>query len=110
MFKHFKDSKNQVFSLEVDALSEGRKYLPEDAVEITHEEMLQLTAPPLSEVEAAVKNYRNGLLAACDWTQIPDADLTTTERNAWKAYRKALRDVTDQPGFPTNVTWPTAPN
>ena len=25
------------------------------------------------------------------------------------AYRQALRDITDQDGFPTNITWPTKP-
>jgi hypothetical protein len=25
------------------------------------------------------------------------------------AYRQALRDITAQAGFPTNVTWPTKP-
>jgi len=27
----------------------------------------------------------------------------------WAAYRQALRDVTEQVGFPDNVTWPLAP-
>ena len=25
------------------------------------------------------------------------------------AYRQALRDITDQAGFPTDITWPTKP-
>lgn len=37
------------------------------------------------------------------------ADLTTEQQNAWAAYRTALLDITDQSGFPHNVTWPTKP-
>lgn len=60
--------------------------------------------------EASVRAERHSRLLLCDWTQLPDADLTMVERSAWKAYRTALRNVTDQPGFPTNVMWPTVPN
>ena len=27
----------------------------------------------------------------------------------WVAYRQALRDITEQPGFPLDVVWPTEP-
>jgi hypothetical protein len=37
------------------------------------------------------------------------ADLTTEQQDAWKAYRQALLDVTEQAGFPEEVTWPTKP-
>lgn len=36
-------------------------------------------------------------------------DLTEEQQNAWKAYRTALLNISDQPGFPHNVTWPTSP-
>lgn len=37
------------------------------------------------------------------------ADLTTDQQNAWKQYRIDLLNITDQDGFPNNVTWPTKP-
>lgn len=37
------------------------------------------------------------------------ADLTTAEQNAWTQYRTDLLNITDQAGFPHNVTWPTKP-
>jgi hypothetical protein len=51
------------------------------------------------EAERAVSNreYRNQLLTASDWTQLPDAPV---DREAWAAYRQALRDL------PNNVNWP----
>jgi len=36
-------------------------------------------------------------------------DLTTEKQNEWTAYRTALLNISDQEGFPTNVTWPTQP-
>lgn len=53
-----------------------------------------------------VKTQRNKLLAACDWTQLPDVAWTTAE--AWAGYRQALRDITTQ-ADPFNIVWPTAP-
>ena len=37
------------------------------------------------------------------------ADLTTEQQNAWSQYRTDLLNITDQDGFPHNVTWPTKP-
>ena len=37
------------------------------------------------------------------------ADMTTAEQNAWSQYRTDLLNITDQSGFPHNVTWPTKP-
>ena len=37
------------------------------------------------------------------------AALTPEQQQAWADYRQALLDVTDQVGFPENVTWPIAP-
>jgi hypothetical protein len=55
----------------------------------------------------AVRVERDRLLVECDWTQLPDVPLET--RDAWAAYRQALRDLTDQPGFPGTVVWPVPP-
>jgi len=54
----------------------------------------------------SIREQRNSLLASCDWTQISDA---TVDKQAWATYRQALRDITAQAGFPTNVQWPTKP-
>lgn len=53
---------------------------------------------------------RNRLLTQSDWSQAADIPFTNEQRQAWTTYRQALRDITNQPGFPTNVEWPTRPN
>lgn len=53
-----------------------------------------------------VRTERDRLLASSDWTQVADAPV---DQAAWAAYRQALRDITAQAGFPTDINWPTAP-
>ena len=53
-----------------------------------------------------VRAERNKLLAASDWTQLPDVPIATKE--AWATYRQALRDITNQPD-PFNIVWPEPP-
>jgi hypothetical protein len=54
-----------------------------------------------------IRDSRNGKLAACDWTQLSDANV---DKNTWAAYRQSLRDVTQQDTFPWVVAWPERPN
>ena len=53
-----------------------------------------------------IRVERNQLLSESDWTQVADAPVDQT---AWAAYRRALRDITEQAGFPFNVAWPSKP-
>jgi hypothetical protein len=62
-------------------------------------------AERLQNKEAEVRQQRNQLLSACDWTQLPDSP---ADHEAWATYRQALRDVTAQEGFPWDVEWPEA--
>ena len=56
-----------------------------------------------------VRSTRDRLLAETDWTQVLDAPIDTETREAYRAYRQALRDVPEQEGFPTAVVWPELP-
>ena len=60
-----------------------------------------------SETQAAnIRNERNRLLAASDWTQVADAPV---DRAAWAEYRQQLRNISAQQDFPYNIEWPTQP-
>ena len=37
------------------------------------------------------------------------AGMTEAQQNAWSQYRTDLLDISEQSGFPHNVTWPTKP-
>ena len=56
---------------------------------------------------AELREQRNALLTASDWTQAPDAP--TANAAAWKVYRQALRDLPQRTVYPNAPTWPTAP-
>ena len=58
-----------------------------------------------NKAEAEIRAERDALLAATDIYALQD--LVMTEE--MKTYRQALRDVPQQAGFPTTVTWPTKP-
>jgi len=55
---------------------------------------------------AQARSQRDALLSQSDWTQVPDAPVNQA---AWADYRQALRDVPQQAGFPTEITWPVKP-
>ena len=55
----------------------------------------------------AIRIVRNRLLAECDWTQIPDAPLTEEQKEAWREYRQALRDIPQTFATPDEVVWPS---
>jgi hypothetical protein len=68
----------------------------------------QWVAQQLPESAAAgnVRGFRDAQLVNSDWTQVADAPV---DKAAWATYRQALRDITQQAGFPWDVQWPTTP-
>ncbi len=52
-----------------------------------------------------MRTKRNGLLAETDVWALSDRTMTAAQTQ----YRQDLRDITDQAGFPTDITWPTKP-
>jgi len=66
----------------------------------------------LVPVKAMVRDRRNKMMKACDWTQGADSPLSDSKKAEWQTYRQALRDITDTYPNPTaldDVTWPTTP-
>jgi len=62
----------------------------------------ELTA---AEPLAALREERNRRLAETDW--MGNSDVTMS--SAWKTYRKALRDITEDYNSLDDVKWPTKP-
>ena len=74
-------------------------------------EMLDAAWPAVRDARkwAQVRAERDRLLAACDWTQVADAPLTATEKEAWADYRQALRDIPQTQDDPDSIVWPERP-
>ena len=49
------------------------------------------------------------LLRESDWSVLPDVPLLDFQRTAWVEYRRALRDIRLQSGFPNDIQWPSSP-
>lgn len=46
------------------------------------------------------RTRRDALLAACDWTVLPDAPLSSQKQTVWRKYRQTLRDLKPGADFP----------
>lgn len=55
--------------------------------------------------EMRIRHERDLLLSQTDWWCLSDRTPTQAQLD----YRQALRDVTDQAGFPHDIIWPTKP-
>ena len=53
-----------------------------------------------------VRGERDSLLNDTDWMAVGDRPIS----DEWKTYRQALRDLSQQSGFPNDVTFPTKPS
>lgn len=62
-----------------------------------------------SEEEKDRRN-RDLLLENTDWIVIKYLDLDEPIPQEWSDYRQALRDISEQDGFPGNVDWPEEPS
>ncbi|WP_176597342.1 tail fiber assembly protein [Sphingobium sp. 15-1] len=72
---------------------------------------MTIAPPPPTDAQllAALRQRRNGLLADCDHTQMPDVSLTDEQRAEWRQYRQALRDLPETVADLTAIDWPIAP-
>lgn len=75
-------------------------------VPLNEDELAELTAQKIKKV----RSERDNLLASTvdRLNPIRWDTLSDEEKNAWRAYRQALLDITLQPD-PFNITWPTQP-
>lgn len=86
--------------------SDFEHLLPSGSIEISEEEASELRKPTEQELAESIRSERDALLGSSDWTMISDSP---ADQEAWRIYRQALRDITDQSGFPISVKWPDQP-
>ncbi|KZN37580.1 hypothetical protein N474_04940 [Pseudoalteromonas luteoviolacea CPMOR-2] len=94
----------------IDFEYNGKKYMHFD----TEQEWPEFTAEQKEQIIdlalfADIRAKRNRLLAESDYTQMPDSDLSDSEKLAWVAYRKELRMLPQNYTAATDVIWPISP-
>lgn len=57
----------------------------------------------------AIRLMRDERLRLSDWIVTRAAESQSPVPLEWVAYRRALRDITSQPGFPRDIKWPAEP-
>lgn len=72
-----------------------------------------LTAEELQQSEASqsssVRIERDRLLLETDWVIVKSMEIGVPVPAKWLSYRRALRGIPLQEGFPLSVTWPVKP-
>lgn len=70
------------------------------------------TEPQLTQAQLArqARLKRNRLLSACDYYVMLDYPSSEQGLIDVKAYRQALRDISQQDGFPYQIDWPVKPS
>ena len=63
----------------------------------------ELEAERLESLAKAVRAKRDAMIKETDFYMLPDYP---NAPHGVAEYRQALRDITEQPGFPHDVTWP----
>ena len=69
----------------------------------------QIEAERLEQAAETARNQRDRLLTDSDWVTIRATERGDPVPTEWVDYRQALRDITEQTGFPDNVEWPQEP-
>ena len=66
-------------------------------------------APVPSSAADLAWDHAKKLLAESDWSMLSDVPMTSGAKAAWVEYRRALREIRLQPGFPDAIQWPVRP-
>jgi hypothetical protein len=64
----------------------------------------------IEEKSKEARAIRDGLIAETDWTQTLDAPVSPPSLIAIRAYRQALRDITETASWPYIEDWPERPD
>ncbi|MDY5613652.1 tail fiber assembly protein [Dysosmobacter sp.] len=70
----------------------------------------EVTVEDIPTTSEEARAQRNRLLEESDWTQVLDAPIDASTREAYRAYRQSLRDIPEQEGFPGTIIWPKLPS
>ena len=85
----------------------NKAYVNDMLIDISDEEITQMSEGfSLSDTLAGAARFRrDAFLQETDVWALSDRTMTAAQTQ----YRQDLRDITDQAGFPTDITWPTKP-
>lgn len=93
-----------------------KKFVDGNIVDMTAEEIAERQAEEQAWTDGAaarnlssLREERNRKLAECDWLIVMHKEKGTNIPTAWKTYRQALRDITNDYTSLNDVVWPEKP-
>lgn len=96
--------------IELERLKATKIWIPEDAVEMTDDEIYAHLNPVITDEQlaATARAKRDTLIdqVSREIERRQDAGEVVT---AWREYRQFLRDIPDQSGFPKDIDWGVQP-
>lgn len=96
----FCNAKGNCYVKEVEPTSDGTRVFQIVETSFQSEDYLSKKA----------RIMRDELISSTDYLVLPDYPISDDERALVFAYRQALRDVPQQDGFPTSISWPEKPS
>lgn len=96
---------HRFYTEETGTLIDGVWTLVQVVVERTPEEVEAYDASEAHQARAR----RDSWLTRSDWVVTKALETGTDIPIDWAIYRQALRDISNQDGFPHEITWPVAP-
>ena len=63
----------------------------------------------VESLDVTARQTAIALLRESDWTMLPDVPMSSSKKLEWQEYRKKLREINLQPGFPDTIGWPNKP-
>ena len=100
---------NSTWSLDGESY-EGLTWTDPNTEKPTYDEILAAADEArLESIAKSKRKERGRLLTDTDWVVVKHNELGTPIPQEWLDYRQALRDITEQTGFPDNVEWPQEP-
>ena len=63
-----------------------------------------------SAVADLVWQRAKDLLQDSDWSMLSDVAMTVGDKELWISYRRSLREIRLQSGFPNEIVWPSKPS
>lgn len=102
---------NKMTQLRNELLTD-QKYIKQELVDGWWE-LTKIPEPTAEEIQAQIardaRSKRDYLISQTDYLLQPDYPISAEQLEEVKAYRQALRDVSEQDGFPETIVWPEMP-
>lgn len=92
------NARNDCFIADIDPIDGVRRF-----------QIVRVSEPTDADIAERVRAERDRRIAETDWYMMPDYPADPETLEVVKRYRKALRDITLQSGFPRDFKWPVVP-